>query len=94
MTSKKDKITITIDRDLVEHAEREVAAGKARSVSDYINSAVRERCARHARSRAWLDRQLAATRAVDPAADARARQRAAAALGITLGDEGTSETVA
>ncbi|GAA2639731.1 hypothetical protein SMC26_42220 [Actinomadura fulvescens] len=85
--SAKDRITITIDHDLVEAAEAAVAAGNARSVSDYINSAVRERASRHARSRLWLDQQLAAVRGSGPDAYEAARRRAAAALGLSLSDD-------
>ncbi|KAB2340612.1 ribbon-helix-helix domain-containing protein [Actinomadura rudentiformis] len=81
MTAKA-KITITIDRDLIEAAEAAVESGKARSVSDYINGAVRDRAERHARSRQWLDHKLAEMRSSDPGAFDAAGRRAAAALGI------------
>jgi hypothetical protein len=37
----KDRVTLAIDRDLLEQAEQAVRSGHARSVSTYINDAAR-----------------------------------------------------
>jgi len=37
----KDRVTLTIDRDLLEQAEQAVRSGHARSVSTFINDAAR-----------------------------------------------------
>lgn len=39
--SSKDRVTLTLDRDLLEQAEQAVRSGNARSVSAYINDAAR-----------------------------------------------------
>ncbi|MEV5412771.1 type II toxin-antitoxin system CcdA family antitoxin [Thermopolyspora sp. NPDC052614] len=48
----KDTITVTVDHDLIEHAKAQVGEGKGRSLSDYVNEAIRERVARERRRRA------------------------------------------
>ena len=56
MRQRKERLTVTVDRELVEAANQAVAAGQAESLSGWVNSALAERAAR--------DRKLQALTAV------------------------------
>ena len=56
MRQRKERLTVTVDRELVEAANHAVAAGQAESLSGWVNSALAERAAR--------DRKLQALTAV------------------------------
>ena len=43
MTRQKERMTVTIDRVLVEAANRAVASGRASSISTWVNAALAER---------------------------------------------------
>ncbi|HEX2316542.1 MAG TPA: hypothetical protein VHJ17_22555 [Thermomonospora sp.] len=51
----KEKITITVDPEVVAQARAEVAAGRAASVSAYIAEATVQRAVRERRARDLLD---------------------------------------
>lgn len=46
MTQRKQRITVTIDPDLIEAGNRAVAAGQADSLSGWVNEALAERAVR------------------------------------------------
>lgn len=46
MTQRKQRLTVTIDPDLIEAANRAVSAGQATSLSGWVNEALAERVAR------------------------------------------------
>jgi len=48
----KERITVTVDRDVLEAAGMAVAAGHASSLSGWVNMALTERAAKEARLRA------------------------------------------
>lgn len=52
MRVKKERLTVTIDRDLIEVAEEAVAMGEADSVSAWVNAALAEKAAKERRLRA------------------------------------------
>jgi hypothetical protein len=52
MTQRKARLTVTVDRDLIEAGNQAVAEGRAESISGWVNSALIDRTAR--------DRRLAA----------------------------------
>jgi Arc/MetJ-type ribon-helix-helix transcriptional regulator len=52
MTSRKQRLTVTIDPELVEAGNEAVAAGLADSLSAWVNAALADRAARDARLRA------------------------------------------
>ncbi|WP_433351790.1 hypothetical protein ACQP25_02260 [Microtetraspora malaysiensis] len=70
MSEKKARISITVDQDLVDYAERQVELGKAPSVSAVLNDALAERRQRDRRARRWWASK-AAEAAADPATSAR-----------------------
>lgn len=45
MTIRKQRLTITVDPDLVAAGNRAVADGRAGSLSGWVNAALRDRCA-------------------------------------------------
>src|SRR5687767_8792123 len=49
MTARKERLTVTIDRDLIEVAEEAVANGQADSVSAWVNAALAEKSAKERR---------------------------------------------
>jgi hypothetical protein len=52
MRAKKERLTVTVDRDLIEVAEEAVRAGDADSVSAWVNKALSEHAAKERRLRA------------------------------------------
>jgi hypothetical protein len=52
MRARKERLTVTIDRDLIEVAEEAVAMGEADSVSAWVNAALVERADKERRLRA------------------------------------------
>jgi hypothetical protein len=52
MRARKERLTVTIDRDLLEVAEEAVAFGEADSVSAWVNAALAERADKERRLRA------------------------------------------
>jgi hypothetical protein len=52
MSARKERVTVTVDRDLLEAANEAVASGRASSLSTWVNAAMSER--------ATKDRQLRA----------------------------------
>lgn len=59
MRVRKERLTVTIDRDLIEVVEEAVAMGEADSVSAWVNAALMERAAKERRLRA-LTKAIAA----------------------------------
>jgi Arc/MetJ-type ribon-helix-helix transcriptional regulator len=55
----KDTITVTVDHDLVEYAKAQVGEGEGRSLSAYVNEAIRERVTRERRRRALWNAKTA-----------------------------------
>jgi hypothetical protein len=49
MTIRKERLTVTVDRDLIEAAEEAVREGRADSVSGWVNRALAERATKEAR---------------------------------------------
>ncbi len=49
MTARKQRLTVTIDPDLVEAGNRAVSAGQAASLSGWVNEALAERAVRDRR---------------------------------------------
>lgn len=49
MTLRKERLTVTVDRALVEAANEAVAAGRADSLSGWVNLALAERAAKERR---------------------------------------------
>src|SRR3990172_9927250 len=52
MTGNKERLTVTVDPELLRAGQRAVAAGAARSLSAWVNLALAERVAREERLRA------------------------------------------
>lgn len=52
MSARKERVTVMVDRDLLEAANQAVASGRASSLSAWVNAAMAERAAK--------DRQLRA----------------------------------
>ena len=52
MRARKERLTVTIDRDLIEVAEEAVAMGEADSVSAWVNAALSEKANKERRLRA------------------------------------------
>jgi hypothetical protein len=52
MTQRKERLTVTVDRYLVEAASQAVAAGRAESLSGWVNLALAEQVAKERRLRA------------------------------------------
>jgi Arc/MetJ-type ribon-helix-helix transcriptional regulator len=46
MSARKERMTVTVDRALVEAANQAVASGRASSVSTWVNTALAERVAK------------------------------------------------
>jgi hypothetical protein len=55
MTKRKERLTVTVDRALVRAASAAVAAGRADSVSGWVNSALEDRVLRERRLAAMAD---------------------------------------
>src|SRR5215467_8465554 len=55
MTARKIRMTVTVDRALVEAAGEAVSAGRASSVSTWVNAALAERAARDRHLRALAE---------------------------------------
>ena len=53
--SRKERLTVTVDRALVEAANEAVAAGRADSLSGWVNLALAERAAKERRLQAMAD---------------------------------------
>ncbi|TMQ15454.1 MAG: hypothetical protein E6J90_00245 [Deltaproteobacteria bacterium] len=51
MSVRKGRITVTVDRELVEAANKAVASGRASSLSTWVNAALAERAAHERRLR-------------------------------------------
>jgi hypothetical protein len=49
MTNRKERLTVTVDPDLVEAGNQAVAAGLAESLSGWVNAALIERASRDRR---------------------------------------------
>jgi Arc/MetJ-type ribon-helix-helix transcriptional regulator len=49
MTARKERLTVTVDPELVEAGNRAVASGRAESLSSWVNGALAERAARERR---------------------------------------------
>ncbi len=49
MTERKQRITVTVDRDLIEAGRREVEFGRADSVSSWVSAALEEKVVRDAK---------------------------------------------
>lgn len=52
MSARKERVTVTIDRDLLDAANEAVASGRASSLSTWVNSAMAERAAKDRHLRA------------------------------------------
>ena len=55
MSIRKDRITVTVDRALIEAANEAVASGRASSVSTWVNVALAERAAKERHLRAMAE---------------------------------------
>jgi Arc/MetJ-type ribon-helix-helix transcriptional regulator len=55
MSSRKERMTVTVDRALVEAANEAVASGRASSISTWVNTALTERAAKDRYLRAMAD---------------------------------------
>jgi hypothetical protein len=55
MTQRKERLTITVDRALVRAGSDAVAAGRAESLSGWVNLAMVERAAKEKKLRAMAD---------------------------------------
>jgi hypothetical protein len=49
MTQRKERLTVTVDPELVDAGNRAVAAGRAESLSGWVNAALADRAARDRR---------------------------------------------
>lgn len=72
----KDRISVTVDPDLVAAAEQAVADGRARSVSAYVNDALRDKQRRQERARGALTAMVREHELADPEAYQASRARA------------------
>jgi len=52
MSARKERVTVTVDRDLLEAANQAVASGRASSLSTWVNAAMAERAAKDRHLRA------------------------------------------
>ncbi len=83
MKRKKERLTVTVDRALVDAATEAVAAGRADSLSGWVNLALSERAAKERRLAALADAvatyeaRFGVISALDLAARERADRRAA-----------------
>jgi hypothetical protein len=55
MSSRKHRLTVTVDRELVAAAHEAVATGRAGSLSAWVNLALEERAAKERRLQAMAD---------------------------------------
>jgi hypothetical protein len=55
MTQRKERLTVTVDRALVEAGSEAVAAGRAESLSGWVNLALAERAAKEQKLRALAE---------------------------------------
>jgi hypothetical protein len=55
MTQRKERLTVTVDRALVQAASEAVAAGRAESLSGWVNLALADRAAKERKLRALAD---------------------------------------
>jgi hypothetical protein len=55
MSTRKGRVTVTVDRDLLEFGNEAVAAGRASSLSTWVNTALAERAAKERRLRAMAE---------------------------------------
>jgi nucleoid-associated protein YgaU len=55
MSVRKERVTVTVDRALIEAGSRAVKAGKAESLSGWVNLALAERVAKERRLRAMAE---------------------------------------
>jgi hypothetical protein len=55
MTKRKERLTVTVDRALVRAANAAVAAGRAHSLSGWVNLALEERASKERRLAAMAD---------------------------------------
>ncbi|HET7502593.1 MAG TPA: hypothetical protein VFK02_16345 [Kofleriaceae bacterium] len=55
MSARKERITVTVDRSLVDAANQAVASGRASSVSTWVSGALAERVAKERHLRALAD---------------------------------------
>jgi len=55
MTSRKERLTVTVDPDLIEAGNQAVAAGLAGSLSGWVNAALVERAVRDRRLQSLAD---------------------------------------
>jgi hypothetical protein len=55
MTALKERVTITVDHDLIEAANEAVASGRVSSLSAWVNAALVERAAKERQLRAMAD---------------------------------------
>jgi hypothetical protein len=72
MSSTKERITVTIDADIVAQI-KEIAAGG--NTSSFVEQALREKLNRHKNARARLRQMLAEAEQRDPEEFARAKER-------------------
>jgi len=55
MSQRKERITVTVDRDLIQAGSNAVAAGRAESLSGWVNLAMAEQAAKERRLRAMAE---------------------------------------
>src|SRR5947208_2536269 len=55
MTQRKERLTVTVDPDLIEAGNRAVAAGRADSLSGWVNAALADQAARDRRLEALAE---------------------------------------
>lgn len=55
MTQRKERLTVTVDRALIQAASEAVAAGRAESLSGWVNLALAERAAKERKLQALAD---------------------------------------
>jgi hypothetical protein len=55
MTARKERLTVTVDRTLIESGNAAVAMGRADSLSGWVNLALEERAAKERRLQAMAD---------------------------------------
>jgi Arc/MetJ-type ribon-helix-helix transcriptional regulator len=83
MTRRKERLTVTVDAELVDAGNEAVAAGRAESLSGWVNAALAEREAKERRLRAMAEavtayeKQFGTISAVEMAAQQRDDDRAA-----------------
>jgi hypothetical protein len=83
MTELKERLTVTVDRGLVRAAREAVAAGRAHSLSGWVNLALEERAAKErsllmmAKAVAAFEAEFGAISEEELVAQARADRRAA-----------------